>query len=211
MKALETTGIVCVIYFPTQCLSGHGTNNLCLKSVICVQSLIVIVTNMNIIYQVVLCLTKSSVHPRTSKLRPPFGTAKAKWYLCWLIAESSVLKTLVIVFILKIVNTDDTIWISAEWEIFWTKSGGLKLRWSQYISRSSFSEISLYFIFISEAASNKATYVHPQLMNSEWHHVRIAFVLTVNGRALRQMKRLLKAIYHKNHYYLIHVDSVSFG
>ncbi|KAK7082661.1 Xylosyltransferase 2 [Halocaridina rubra] len=37
--------------------------------------------------------------------------------------------------------------------------------------------------------------------------VRIAFILTVNGRAIRQLKRLFKALYHKNHYFFIHVDS----
>lgn len=36
--------------------------------------------------------------------------------------------------------------------------------------------------------------------------VRVAFVLMVHGRAVRQLKRLLKAIYHKDHFYYIHVD-----
>lgn len=39
--------------------------------------------------------------------------------------------------------------------------------------------------------------------------VRVAFVLMVHGRAVRQLKRLLKAIYHKDHYYYIHVDKRS--
>ncbi|XP_035695528.1 xylosyltransferase 1-like isoform X1 [Branchiostoma floridae] len=39
--------------------------------------------------------------------------------------------------------------------------------------------------------------------------VRIAFVMVVHGRAIRQVKRLLKAIYHQDHYYLIHVDKRS--
>ncbi|XP_067089495.1 xylosyltransferase 2 [Osmerus mordax] len=39
--------------------------------------------------------------------------------------------------------------------------------------------------------------------------VRIAFVLVVHGRAVRQLKRLLKAIYHRDHYYYIHVDKRS--
>ena len=39
--------------------------------------------------------------------------------------------------------------------------------------------------------------------------VRIVFVLTLNGRAVRQVRRLLKAIYHRDHYYYIHVDAVS--
>lgn len=39
--------------------------------------------------------------------------------------------------------------------------------------------------------------------------VRVAFVLMVHGRAVRQLKRLMKAIYHRDHYYYIHVDKVS--
>ena len=39
--------------------------------------------------------------------------------------------------------------------------------------------------------------------------IRIAFVLSVHGRALRQLKRLFRAIYHPHHYYYFHVDSVS--
>lgn len=39
--------------------------------------------------------------------------------------------------------------------------------------------------------------------------VRIVFLLTVNGRPLRQIKRLIKNLYDPKHYYYIHVDSVS--
>lgn len=39
--------------------------------------------------------------------------------------------------------------------------------------------------------------------------VKIVFLLTLNGRALRQVKRLLKLIYNTGHYYYIHVDVVS--
>ncbi|KAM9393716.1 xylosyltransferase 2 [Pholidichthys leucotaenia] len=39
--------------------------------------------------------------------------------------------------------------------------------------------------------------------------VRVAFVLMVHGRAVRQFKRLIKAIYHRDHYYYIHVDKRS--
>ena len=39
--------------------------------------------------------------------------------------------------------------------------------------------------------------------------VRILFMLTVHGRAVRQVLRLLKTLYHKDHFYFIHVDSVS--
>ena len=41
------------------------------------------------------------------------------------------------------------------------------------------------------------------------NEVRIVFVLTVNGKAVRQVKRLIKNIYHRRHYFYIHVDSVS--
>ncbi|XP_076844795.1 xylosyltransferase 2 isoform X2 [Brachyhypopomus gauderio] len=39
--------------------------------------------------------------------------------------------------------------------------------------------------------------------------VRVAFMLVVHGRAVRQLKRLLKAIYHRDHFYYIHVDKRS--
>lgn len=38
--------------------------------------------------------------------------------------------------------------------------------------------------------------------------VRIAFVLVVHGRASRQLQRMFKSIYHKDHFYYIHVDKV---
>ncbi|XP_034749471.1 xylosyltransferase 1-like [Etheostoma cragini] len=38
---------------------------------------------------------------------------------------------------------------------------------------------------------------------------RIAFVLVIHGRAVRQFQRLFKAIYHTSHYYYIHVDQRS--
>lgn len=37
--------------------------------------------------------------------------------------------------------------------------------------------------------------------------VRILYVLIVHGRALRQVKMLLKALYHRDHYFYIHVDA----
>ena len=39
--------------------------------------------------------------------------------------------------------------------------------------------------------------------------VRVVFLLSVHGRAFRQVKRLLKSIYSSNHYYYFHVDQVS--
>ncbi|CAG2183933.1 unnamed protein product, partial [Oppiella nova] len=37
--------------------------------------------------------------------------------------------------------------------------------------------------------------------------VRIVFLLTLNGRSLRQINRLLKNIYDPKHFYYIHIDS----
>jgi len=43
------------------------------------------------------------------------------------------------------------------------------------------------------------------------NQITIVFFLTVGGRKnLRQIKRLIRAIYSRQHYYLIHVDSVGF-
>ena len=38
-------------------------------------------------------------------------------------------------------------------------------------------------------------------------NVRVVFLLTVTGRAVRQVRRLLKKIYHVDNYFMIHVDS----
>ncbi|CAE1277116.1 XYLT [Acanthosepion pharaonis] len=38
-------------------------------------------------------------------------------------------------------------------------------------------------------------------------HVRIVFVFTLNGRAVRQVHRLLKTLYHVKHYYFLHIDA----
>jgi hypothetical protein len=39
--------------------------------------------------------------------------------------------------------------------------------------------------------------------------VRIVFFLTLNGRAIRQVYRLIKALFHERHYFYIHIDAVS--
>nr|CAD7397003.1 unnamed protein product [Timema cristinae] len=36
---------------------------------------------------------------------------------------------------------------------------------------------------------------------------RIAFLLTLNGRALRQVRRLIRVLFHKDHFFFIHVDA----
>ncbi|KAK6630884.1 hypothetical protein RUM44_003054 [Polyplax serrata] len=51
----------------------------------------------------------------------------------------------------------------------------------------------------------------PQVPNTEVAEneppVRITFLLTFSGRALRQIKRLIKSLFHKDHYFFIHVDA----
>ncbi|XP_074870794.1 xylosyltransferase 2 isoform X2 [Carettochelys insculpta] len=39
--------------------------------------------------------------------------------------------------------------------------------------------------------------------------VRIAYMLVVHGRAIRQLKRLIKAVYHQQHFFYVHVDKRS--
>ncbi|XP_049874059.1 xylosyltransferase oxt [Pectinophora gossypiella] len=43
--------------------------------------------------------------------------------------------------------------------------------------------------------------------SSKQDSVRIIFLLTLNGRALRQVHRLINALYRSNHYFYIHIDS----
>ena len=54
--------------------------------------------------------------------------------------------------------------------------------------------------------------VTPSLFNAEevnGHDIRIVFLLSLNGRSLRQIQRLFKNIYSRKHYYYIHIDAVS--
>ncbi|XP_046624533.1 xylosyltransferase oxt [Neodiprion virginianus] len=43
--------------------------------------------------------------------------------------------------------------------------------------------------------------------NSREKPARIAYLLTVNGRASRQVKRLISVLYHPSHFFYIHVDA----
>ncbi|XP_026762839.2 xylosyltransferase oxt [Galleria mellonella] len=47
----------------------------------------------------------------------------------------------------------------------------------------------------------------PQISENKNNSVRIVYLLTLNGRALRQVHRLINALYRSNHYFYIHVDS----
>ncbi|CAH0761189.1 unnamed protein product [Diatraea saccharalis] len=44
------------------------------------------------------------------------------------------------------------------------------------------------------------------IASNETSSVHIVFLLTLNGRALRQVNRLINVLYRSNHYFLIHVD-----
>lgn len=59
---------------------------------------------------------------------------------------------------------------------------------------------------LGEKKKIQATLVKANEILSE-ERVRIAFVFTLNGRAVRQVYRLLKTLYHTNHYYFFHVDA----
>lgn len=68
--------------------------------------------------------------------------------------------------------------------------------------------MSVYLTGLMVVASNDAIYVPPQPRELlPYTGVRIVFVLTVNGRALRQVTRLLRVLYRPHHYYYIHVDT----
>ena len=68
--------------------------------------------------------------------------------------------------------------------------------------------MSVYLTGLVAVASNDAVYVPPQPRDLlPYTGVRIVFVLTVNGRALRQVTRLLRVLYRPHHYYYIHVDT----
>lgn len=48
----------------------------------------------------------------------------------------------------------------------------------------------------------------PNTPTENGEKVRIVFLLTLNGRALRQVHRLINALYRSYHYFYIHVDKV---
>ncbi len=60
-----------------------------------------------------------------------------------------------------------------------------------------------------ERSDRLAVYVAPEPGDQprKANGVRVAFLLQLNGRASRQVKRLLKLIYRPWHYYYVHVDA----
>ncbi|KPJ07173.1 Xylosyltransferase oxt [Papilio machaon] len=59
---------------------------------------------------------------------------------------------------------------------------------------------------IYETGLSKFVPVTPKLSSNEKESVRIVFLLTLNGRALRQVHRLINVLYRSHHYFYIHVD-----
>lgn len=64
------------------------------------------------------------------------------------------------------------------------------------------------FCFQTGKANNNVQWDEDSVEYMPANPVRIAFVLVVHGRASRQLQRMFKAIYHKDHFYYIHVDKV---
>ena len=75
------------------------------------------------------------------------------------------------------------------------------------ISKVIYINKKLAFSAVKKSKEAKLVYSKDEINGLK--QIRIVFVLTVTGRAVRQIKRLLKTIYHRDHYYFIHVDSVS--
>lgn len=50
--------------------------------------------------------------------------------------------------------------------------------------------------------------IQHEITNNSNKLPRIVFLFTVNGRAIRQIIRVLKMIYRKDHFYYFHVDEV---
>ncbi|XP_013776191.1 xylosyltransferase oxt-like isoform X1 [Limulus polyphemus] len=64
--------------------------------------------------------------------------------------------------------------------------------------------MNVYATGLPKFVKNKAL---PAVDTEKNDPVTIVFLLTVNGRAVRQVRRLIRALYHTRHYFFIHVDS----
>lgn len=74
-----------------------------------------------------------------------------------------------------------------------------------YIFINIFIMIDFFFCLIgfkAQEARNTSTDIENE------KPARIAYLLTVNGRASRQVKRLINILYHPSHLFYIHVDAV---
>lgn len=63
-------------------------------------------------------------------------------------------------------------------------------------------------MLVAAKPDNPSKFISVEEVPSNVPTMKIVFVLTMNGRALRQVRRLFKALYHTDHYYYIHVDKV---
>ena len=68
--------------------------------------------------------------------------------------------------------------------------------------------LCIFNYFSAKNAKQDAVVLHPNSVKG-MPVARIVFVLTVNGKAVRQVMRLIKTLYHRQHYFYIHVDIVS--
>lgn len=99
-------------------------------------------------------------------------------------------------------------WFEANlWRILYyqcVRNGDPKYVWSVVLSVSPENFWKLIFRLFLEFDPQVAELIPKENVNK----VKIAFLLTLNGRAVRQVHRLLKSLYDKNHFYYIHVDEV---
>ncbi|VVC31413.1 Hypothetical protein CINCED_3A008702 [Cinara cedri] len=65
--------------------------------------------------------------------------------------------------------------------------------------------INVFKTGVSKFIARVASEPSPNLKHD--NPVRIVFLLTLNGRAVRQVYRLIKALFHRDHYFFIHVDA----
>lgn len=82
---------------------------------------------------------------------------------------------------------------------------GIKSEFESFAQGRQGYVISVFFLFLGFIPQNAIS----ESSNDTKKPVKIVFLLTLNGRALRQVKRLLKILYHRDHYYYIHIDIVS--
>ena len=73
--------------------------------------------------------------------------------------------------------------------------------------------VHTYVYFVSNLVQFCFAEFNPHIADTkisrpDTERVRIAFLLTLNGRALRQVHRLIKTLYSPDHVFYIHVDAV---
>lgn len=69
------------------------------------------------------------------------------------------------------------------------------------------SVLSFTFVLISSIVEFSPQ-VPKETPASTERPVRVAYLLSLNGRGVRQVRRLFKMLFHQDHYFYIHVDAV---